>query len=217
MIPKIIWQTHEWEYNDLPEIFKINTQTWQILNPDWEYKYISGKERRSMVSAIAPELLGMYDSFDSNHRGLVQSDLWRVIAIYHYGGVYTDTDTVCISPLDSMLEIYNDREMIVPTPFGLFDLIPNKTSGPGSHSYIPINIINNKKGYEFRVNNGFFAGKRHNKILKEVIDSLKEKPQIVIDVYNHFCLKYPNLVAYDHRWCHHDNSFKYKGDVPIYN
>ena len=44
---KIIWQTHKWEYEDLPDLYKKTSKTWQIMNPDWEYRYIPNSQIRN--------------------------------------------------------------------------------------------------------------------------------------------------------------------------
>jgi len=45
MIPKIIWQTHEWELEDLPDTFKESVDSWKNMNPTWDYRYTSAIKR----------------------------------------------------------------------------------------------------------------------------------------------------------------------------
>jgi len=42
MIPKIVWQTHECKYEDLPEIYKDNAETWKF--DGWDYRYHSASQ-----------------------------------------------------------------------------------------------------------------------------------------------------------------------------
>jgi hypothetical protein len=100
MIPKIIWQTHEYKYEDLPENFKETSFSWQILNPGWEYKYHDKDQREQYVLDYSEELHKIYKKSKPPH----QADIWRYIALYKNGGVYADMDSFCSTPLDYMLK-----------------------------------------------------------------------------------------------------------------
>lgn len=110
MIPKIIWQTHEWEYEDLPVNHKRSADTWKNLNPGWEYKYTSAKERKEIVYSLDPYLHDLFFLEEKNSpyytRGKIhQADIFRYLVTYEYGGVYADMDSVCRQPLDYMLSL----------------------------------------------------------------------------------------------------------------
>lgn len=99
MIPKILWQTHEWEYEDLPYPYNLNSLTWQQTNPDWDYRYVSSRERRQQVAELNPELLEFYDL---EIRGMFQSDIWRYVVLNRYGGIFADLDAVCFNNLSKL-------------------------------------------------------------------------------------------------------------------
>lgn len=94
IIPKIIWQTHECEYEDLPEIYKRTSGVWKSNTKGWEYRYHSAKDRRNFIETEFPEYLHLYDHIIP---GIHKSDFWRYLILYRYGGIYSD--------LDSALEI----------------------------------------------------------------------------------------------------------------
>jgi len=109
MIPKNIFQTHEREYDELPKFMKAITETWIKMNPTWNYVYMGAKERRAYIESFYPELIKRYDILNA----MYQADLWRYIILYNNGGCYADMDSICIWPLDSMLdEKYTDQEMV---------------------------------------------------------------------------------------------------------
>lgn len=121
MIPKIIWQTHEWEYDDLPINYRKSADTWKNLNPGWDYRYISATERKKIVYELDPYLHDLFfleEKVGTNWKEgkLHQADIFRYLVIYHYGGVYADMDSVCKKPLDYMIEsIHEDYELIIAT------------------------------------------------------------------------------------------------------
>lgn len=110
-IPKIIWQTHEPEYSDLTENFKLSSMTWKNLNPGWEYRYVSAIKRAEQVELFDSELYRFY-----KHAAPVsQADLWRYVVIYQYGGFYADMDSVCATPLDYVLTQVPSNKQVVST------------------------------------------------------------------------------------------------------
>jgi hypothetical protein len=98
MIPKIIWQTYEVPFNELPQHIKDCAQTWKDNNPNWEYRYMDSKQRDVFVLEQFGE--EWYKIFTSLPYGVLKADIWRHMVMYTYGGVYADLDTVCQSPIE---------------------------------------------------------------------------------------------------------------------
>jgi len=114
MIPKIIWQTYESEYDNLPQLAKDLSSTWIDKNPDWEYRYVSGKERREFVKDnFSQEWLEIYDSYKFN---AMRSDLWRYLCIFKLGGLYVDLDTTCNIKISEWLDL--NKNFIITTESG---------------------------------------------------------------------------------------------------
>ena len=100
MIPKKIFQTHEYSYEDLPEFAKQTSLSWQRLNPGWVYTYHDKHQREEYVSSLSPELFKIYKHVMKPH----QADIWRYLIIKNEGGVYADMDSFCITPMDYILD-----------------------------------------------------------------------------------------------------------------
>lgn len=152
-VPKIIWQTHNYEFEELPDHLKKVTKNWINLNPGWEYRYVSHTERLEKVKQY-PKLMGYYEK----QNPATQSDIWRFIVTYEYGGVYCDMDSVCIKPLNYLLNTVNDCEMLV---------VPS-SHNPGS----PTNTAN-------------YAIKQHSKIMKDIINYTEKHVNAQLDQYKH--------------------------------
>jgi hypothetical protein len=213
MISKIVWQTHEWDYEDLPEIYKKTSKTWQALNPGWQYNYLNAKQRREMIKDLAPSLLNKYDSYSTPvgddgevSGGILQCDLWRIVCIHAYGGVYADLDSICIGHLDEMLSLYSDKEIVISSNFmteGEDFLLNNSMSG------IP---------YNFKVNSGAgFAGKKNSTILKRMLDIAEDKIKenygggSFWENFSGVCMSSDiSLISYDFRWSRHSSGFNHK-------
>ena len=103
MIPKIIWQTYESEYKDLPPLALECANSWQEKNPDWEYKYVSGKERAEFVlNNFGQEWFDIYNSYKTN---ISRADLWRYMCLYINGGLYADLDLLCKEPIKNFFNL----------------------------------------------------------------------------------------------------------------
>lgn len=103
MIPKIIWQTYECNYNELDSKALECLNSWKDLNKDWEYRYVSGKEREDFVlKHFGEEWHKIYMSYTA---GVLKADLWRYMCLYINGGVYSDLDILCKKPIESWLDL----------------------------------------------------------------------------------------------------------------
>ena len=146
IIPKIIWQTHECDYEDLPEIHKYTSGIWKKNTEGWEYRYHSSKDRRSFIETEFPQYLYLYDHIVP---GIYQSDFWRYLILYKYGGIYSD--------LDSVLEMdINSKEC---KKLINFDASINVASNLGTNIY----------------NNCSIVAAPNNKVLFSVIELMIEK------------------------------------------
>ena len=177
MIPKIIWQTHEWKYEDLPENFRGTLKTWKNLNPEWEHRYVDAKQRAEDVKKYDQNLYRYYMLANK----ITQADIWRYIIIYTNGGVYADMDSICIKPLDYMIEkYYNDQDMVVTPEF----IVDSYKIKPTIHKYLNFKVEEksnwkiykeNLQYYYRGVNNSNFATIKNSKIIKIIIDSILNK------------------------------------------
>lgn len=103
MIPKIIWQTHAPEFNQLPKNIVQYVNTWKNLNPEYEYRYMSDTQCLEFVKNYFDK--DIYQTFKSVPVPVMKADLWRLLVTYRFGGVYSDLDTICLKPIKTwMLE-----------------------------------------------------------------------------------------------------------------
>lgn len=68
--------------------------------PDFEHLILSNAEQREFVAVYYPKILPV---FDNAPKDIMRADLWRYLAVYHYGGLYIDTDDVIMRTFDSWL------------------------------------------------------------------------------------------------------------------
>jgi mannosyltransferase OCH1-like enzyme len=156
-IPKIIWQTHNYLYEELPEHLKKVTETWINLNPTWEYRYVNHIDREEFVKTEDPVLYTHYKKLNF----ITQADIWRYLVTYKYGGAYADMDSVCQVPLDYMLDTLQCDH----------DLLATSQSGEGPLEY----------------NNCNYVVGKNSKNLEIIIKNLKDEAYLTDDLYNWAC------------------------------
>lgn len=103
MIPKVIWQTHEYEKENLPLYMQAAIGTWTEQNPDFVHRYISGSERRQFIAeGFGEQAAQIYDRGENN---VVKADIWRLFVMYKHGGIYADIDTYCMAPIETFMQL----------------------------------------------------------------------------------------------------------------
>ena len=153
-IPKIIWQTHNYLYEDLPEHLKQVTQTWINLNPNWDYRYVNHIDRAEFVKKEDPVLYTHYEKLNP----ITQSDIWRYLVTYKYGGAYADMDFICTVPLDYLLDTLKCNH----------DLLAVSQLGYPPYDY----------------NNCNYVVGKNSKNLEIIIRNLKDEDYLTNDLYN---------------------------------
>ena len=103
MIPKIIWQTYETEYDNLPQKAKELSESWKLLNKDWQYRYVSSLGREQFIQKnFEDEWYTIYKSYKID---VMRADLWRYMCLYINGGLYCDLDMLCKKPIESWMDL----------------------------------------------------------------------------------------------------------------
>ena len=146
MIPKIIWQTEEAEFENLLPFQKNIIGTWKNLNPDWEHRYADSKQREQDVKDYNDTLYKIYQISS----GINRADIWRIVVTYTHGGFYADMDSLCTTPLNDVIsQYYKDEDMICSSN--------GFQTSPGT------------------INNSNFAAIKNSKTIKLILDGVISK------------------------------------------
>lgn len=103
MIPKIIhlsWKT-KCVVDDQSDIVLGGLRKLIDLNPDWDVQISTDNEVNNYLKTnLPPE----YYTLVKNIGIVPQTDIWRLLKLFHVGGVYVDIDRLCNKPLNDLLE-----------------------------------------------------------------------------------------------------------------
>ena len=205
---KIIWQTHKWDYEDLPELYKTTSKTWQVMNPDWEYKYIPNSKIRDEIEKIGNKNLLSF--FDNQQKLISKADVYREIMVYEYGGIWADMDSVCLFPIENVINKNPYKEMICLPPILKFGMDPSKNYQLENIEN-SLNKLMSGKECGYWISNAVFLGKKQNIVSKNIIESMsngwKFKEPSFMGTRSELYEKYYEVMSLDLFCAFHDNRF----------
>jgi mannosyltransferase OCH1-like enzyme len=105
-IPKIIYRTGEYNYNELAKPIKYNIENIVSIY-EIEVKYFSDEDRIIFIKEYYPQYINHYNILKPK---AFKADLWRILYLYIYGGIYNDLTQIYIK---SPYEIVTDNDELV--------------------------------------------------------------------------------------------------------
>jgi mannosyltransferase OCH1-like enzyme len=96
-IPQILHLTCK--EKPIPERYQFFLQRMIDFHPGWKCILYDDQEAEIIISQHFPKILDIYRSYPY---GIQRSDIFRIIAVYLYGGFYLDLDIYCLEKLDEL-------------------------------------------------------------------------------------------------------------------
>ena len=91
-----------------PVLLERLMRAWKAKNPEYEYLLFDNDEMVKFVETNFEEKV--VKAYKRLNIGVMKADFFRVLSVYHLGGIYADSDTYCIIPLKEWI---HDEEMII--------------------------------------------------------------------------------------------------------
>jgi hypothetical protein len=151
MIPKVVYYTHE----NIEAVKKFEYQIQYSKSKNKEYKFIffDDNDRKKFIKKEFPDFYNFYDRINEGY-GAAKADIFRVLILYKYGGIYIDCKTI-IEDMDE-----------------LFSKYPNKnfyTSSRYENDKILYTIC---KNLDLEYTNFFMATQKKDKIISKIKDEM---------------------------------------------
>jgi mannosyltransferase OCH1-like enzyme len=172
-IPRVIYQTFETlECTD--DMFN-SIESWKNQNPDYEHYFFDNDKRIEFIQKYFDKKV--VDAYLKLIPGAFKADLWRYCVLYVCGGVYVDSDMICLTPLrDYILE---DDEFVLARddPMSKSYLCNGFIAVSPLHPFLQKQIDEIVKNIESKVNCFYLditgpglLGKTVNKILERDVE-----------------------------------------------
>lgn len=104
MIPRLIHRV--WIDDPMPDVVTEYGRRWQEMHPEWSV--VDWVSRDDVTDHFNVDLIGAADVLQPHDHKRFVSDLVRLNILWRLGGVYVDTDTYPLRPLEPLLEQYPD-------------------------------------------------------------------------------------------------------------
>jgi len=97
IIPKRIFQTHKTiEYVKNQPATRSAINSWRKFVPEFGYHFYTDSMCDAfMKTEMEPLFPNIYNAYRRLPLSVMRADLWRYCVVYKYGGIYTDSDTIC--------------------------------------------------------------------------------------------------------------------------
>lgn len=99
-IPRILWQTNF--TNRVTLAVYLNYLFNRLLAYNFEYRFMITEDRADFIQANYPA--DIFESYSRIQIGAAQADLWRLLVLQKFGGVYLDIDAHLVWPLSSIIK-----------------------------------------------------------------------------------------------------------------
>ena len=162
MIPKNIYITHETKNY----IFKFEEQIKKTIlhNPNYKVIFYDEKKRKIFIKENYPEFYYYYSKIN-NEYGAMKAEIFRVLILCKYGGIYIDIKTV-LYDIDDIMKKYSNKK---------FFTVSYKEEKL-------IHLIHIIRGHKYQ--NYFIACKKENKVILEIKNLMLKKLKNHYDNYN---------------------------------
>lgn len=107
-IPRILWQTNYTNIVSLP--MYINYLFNRLMSRGYEYRYASDDDILDFFKQHASN--AEYEAYKKLNDGAAKADFWRLVVLYHIGGVYLDIDATFVWPLSKQIK-QNEKEIFL--------------------------------------------------------------------------------------------------------
>ena len=166
-IPRVIYQT--FETYEVPNGLYKAIQSFKDINFEYEHYYYNNEDRLKFIETnFSSSVLNAYLSLIP---GAFKADLWRCCVLYIKGGIYVDSDMICLKPFKEI--IHNEDTFIASRddPMskrficnGFIGCIPKHQFMKEQIDSIVNNVLIQKRGYYLDLTGPALLGKSIYKV-----------------------------------------------------
>jgi hypothetical protein len=115
VIPKVVWRTGPFPITEVPADFANAMHTWSVHAPGWTQVYVTDDDADVFIGS--PEVEAAVPGAAAAYRSLVPSafraDLWRLVAVSMFGGIYADMSVWLVGAIENIVNPVVD-EFVMP-------------------------------------------------------------------------------------------------------
>jgi mannosyltransferase OCH1-like enzyme len=105
-LPRILWRTGWFHPGHLPPSLVHAMGSFTTHAPEWVQVYCTDDDQLAFLKAHYPDAVRAWQSL---RPGAFRADLWRLLIVLHYGGLYVDLPQVLLVPLHTVVDPDKDQ------------------------------------------------------------------------------------------------------------
>lgn len=110
MIPRKIFQSHKSiDYINSDDKLLNAVNSWKNCSPEYSYYFYTDQQCDEFMQTNYKGII--YNCYKKLPMNVMKADLWRYCVIYHYGGIYADSDTILLSNINNILD--NKKDFVI--------------------------------------------------------------------------------------------------------
>ena len=155
-IPKFIFRSSHFLLTKIPIVIYDHLYTLCMTNPDYLVIYFDDTDCYNFIQKYFPEYIIYYNSLKPT---AFKSDLWRLLLLYKYGGIYSDIGHVYLTPIthiiqpnDELVVIFDNGILSDTTKFAIHNAFMAAFPKHPIILYIIKYIVNNIKNQSYGEN-----------------------------------------------------------------
>jgi len=153
-------------------------KTWEVNNPGFDYIFFNDNDCDEFVKYYYKKY---YRTYKKLPKGAQKADLIRYMAISHFGGIYADSDTICLHPLDSYID------------FGAHAVVVGLEMTAEIYKNKPSNYLSEYK-FPMQYTQYIFAAKKNHRFLSNLLDYIDESVSNLTETQIEELSKTPSFV-----------------------
>ena len=117
-IPKFIYKTAHFKFSDIPSKMLDAFNETLSYSPNYLIIYFDDNDCDNFIKEFYPQY---FDDYNQVVPGAFRADIFRLLILYKYGGIYSDAGQVFLKNIDNILEKDNDLIIIGTNALGIFN------------------------------------------------------------------------------------------------
>jgi len=107
-VPPFLWRTGWYQLSELPDEMVDSMATFTEMAPGWIQVYCNDTDQENFLREFFPSAL---EPWKSLHVPAFRADIWRLLVLDKFGGLYVDLAQSLLKPLDTFFDPDEDQFM----------------------------------------------------------------------------------------------------------
>lgn len=179
-IPKFIYKTANFKFSNIPSIMLEAFNETLSYSPNYLIIYFDDNDCDEFIKEYYPQYFNDYNQVVP---GAFKADIFRLLILYQYGGLYSDAGQIFLKNVDEIIEENNDLIIVGTNALGIFNAF---IASKPKNEIISIMIVQVMYNVHYRVYNNDLLDITGPLALSKALNKFLERDELtIIELGNH--------------------------------